>query len=47
MVSQRETDIRIYRDLMAQAKRTGDTAVVDKLRELARRPTKTSTRTPT
>ena len=32
MVSQRETDLRIYHDLMAHAQRTGDTAVVDKLR---------------
>jgi proline iminopeptidase len=38
MVSQRETDRRIYRDLMAQAQRTGDTAVVDTLREFGPPP---------
>ena len=38
MVSQRETDRRIYRDLMAQAQRTADTAVVEKLRKFGPPP---------
>ena len=33
MVSQRETDLRIYRDLLAHAERTGDSGVADRLRE--------------
>ena len=38
MVSQRETDTRIYRDLMAHAGRTGDAGVVAKLREFGPPP---------
>ena len=38
MVSQRETDSRIYRDLMAHAERTGDKGVVAKLREFGPPP---------
>jgi proline iminopeptidase len=38
MVSQRETDARIYDDLMAFAERTGDSAVVDKLHDFGPPP---------
>jgi proline iminopeptidase len=38
MVSQRETDARIYRDLMAYAERTGETAVVNKLHDFGPPP---------
>ena len=46
MVSQRETDIRIYRDLMAHAQRTGDTGVVASCARLGR-PLRDSTPTRT
>jgi proline iminopeptidase len=38
MISQRETDARIYDDLMAFAERTGDSAVVDKLHDFGPPP---------
>ena len=38
MVSQRETDRRIYRDLAAYATRTGDQGILGKLRELGAPP---------
>ena len=38
MVSQRETDTRIYRDLMAHAERTGNSGLVAELRELGPPP---------
>jgi proline iminopeptidase len=38
MVSQRETDLRIYDDLLTQSQRAGETAVVDKLREFGPPP---------
>ena len=38
MVSQRESDLSIYRDLMAQARRTGDAALVEKLRDFGPPP---------
>ena len=38
MVSQRETDVRIYDGLVAFAARTGDEALAGRLRELGRPP---------
>lgn len=38
MVSQRETDLRIYRDLLARARATGDTGLAGKLRSLGAPP---------
>lgn len=38
MVSQRETDLQIYRDLMAYAERTGNDGIASKLREFGEPP---------